>query len=120
MRKYTVSLFNICECFIFQYIIFSITTSGAYNLFLILVGDSTAILQSTIENDIRPIPTIKKLDIAIGDAPVVPEFVDLKVVDRQDKPPCGTKPCSECYLYEKKCAGCPATYYFKGMGLHSD
>lgn len=96
-------------------VIFAMTTSGNYNLFLILVGDSTAILESTIENDIRPISTIKKLDVFMGDTPLIPKYVDIRVNEKKESSPCGAKPCNECYLYEKRCMGCPATTHFIGI-----
>jgi DNA-binding Lrp family transcriptional regulator len=96
-------------------VVFVATMTGAYNLLLILVAKDTAILESSIENDIRPIPTIKELDVSIGEAPILPEFMDIKMVPARKEAPCGGKPCIDCYLYERKCDGCPATFYWKGL-----
>jgi hypothetical protein len=82
---------------------------------MVLVAKDATMLRNTIENDIKPLPGIKNMDISIGDAPLVPDFMDIKIVDRKDKAPCGAKPCVDCYLYEKKCEGCPATTYFTGL-----
>jgi DNA-binding Lrp family transcriptional regulator len=96
-------------------VVFAITSTGAYNLIIALVAKNADMLQNTIENDIRPLPGIKGMEVSIGDAPIVPEFLDIRIVDRRDRAPCGTKPCNQCYLYERKCEGCPATNYFLGL-----
>jgi hypothetical protein len=72
-------------------------------------------LESSIENDIRPIPSIKEMDISIGEASLLPEFMDIKVTPENKESPCGGKPCTDCYLYERKCDDCPATVYWKGL-----
>jgi DNA-binding Lrp family transcriptional regulator len=95
--------------------IFTTTMTGPYNLLLILVAKDTAILESSVENDVRPIPTIKELDVSIGDAPLLPEFVDIKIARKDENPPCGSKPCVQCGLYERRCEGCPATLYWRGI-----
>jgi DNA-binding Lrp family transcriptional regulator len=96
-------------------VVFAVTATGAYNLIMALVAKDADMLQNTIENDIRPLQGINSMDISIGDAPLSPDFLDIKIVDKMDKAPCGAKPCIECYLYEKKCEGCPATTYFMGL-----
>lgn len=96
-------------------VVFAMTATGPYNLILALVAKDAVMLRNTIENDIRPLPGVDNMDISIGDAPLVPDFLDIKIRDKLDKAPCGTKPCNECYLYEKKCEGCPATTYFIGL-----
>jgi|Deesub1362A_J573_1020465.scaffolds.fasta_scaffold00131_32 DNA-binding Lrp family transcriptional regulator len=96
-------------------VIFATTMTGAYNLILILVAKDTAVLESAIENGIRPVSSIKKLDISIGEAPILPGFLDIRINPVSKEPPCGEKSCSECYLYERKCDGCPATIYWKGL-----
>jgi|Deesub1362B_J571_1020462.scaffolds.fasta_scaffold01381_10 DNA-binding Lrp family transcriptional regulator len=96
-------------------VVFAMTMTGSYNLLLIIAGRTTTLLENTIENDIRPMPGIKRMEISIGEAPIVPEFIDVDIPERFDKPPCGTKPCIECYLYEKKCEGCPATDFWLGL-----
>ncbi len=96
-------------------VVFAVTTTGVYNLILALVAKDAVMLRNTIENDIRPLSGVASMDISIGDAPLVPDFLDIKIRDKLDKAPCGAKPCSECYLYEKKCEGCPATTHFIGL-----
>jgi DNA-binding Lrp family transcriptional regulator len=92
------------------------TMTGPYNLLLILIAKDTSTLESSIENDIKPLKGIQKIDVCIGDAPLIPEFVDIKIItEKVDGSPCGAKPCKECYLYERKCEGCPATRYWKGL-----
>ncbi len=96
-------------------VIFAMTMTGSYNLLLIVAARSASLLKNTIENDIKPIKGIKRMEVSIGDAPVVPEFLDVDVPEKFSEPPCGTKPCIECYLYENKCEGCPATNFWLGL-----
>lgn len=91
------------------------TMTGVYNLLIVAVGQSTRILEYFIETELRSRPEIKNLDISIGDAPVYPEFFDIKIPEKKlEKPPCGINNCPDCYLYLKDCEGCPASVHWKG------
>lgn len=99
-------------------VIFAQTLTGTYNLIIIAIAKNTTILQYFIETEIRPRAQIKQLDISFGDAPPLPEFIDIRVPEhREDKPPCGVNDCVKCYLYQKDCEGCPATNYWRGMDV---
>lgn len=96
-------------------VVFVGTSTGTHNLHIIITAQNSAILQMTIENVFRPIPSINSLDISIGDTPIKPTFMDVRMDGNLDKPPCGVEDCAKCYLYLKKCGGCPATKYWKGF-----
>jgi DNA-binding Lrp family transcriptional regulator len=99
-------------------VVFIQTMTGAYNLLLIAVGQSTQILEYFIETELRSRPEIKKLDISIGDAPVYPEFFDIKIPEKKLlRPPCGINYCPDCYLYNKDCEGCPASIHWRGINF---
>ncbi|WP_297419514.1 Lrp/AsnC family transcriptional regulator [Thermococcus sp.] len=94
--------------------VFVATTTGKYNLNLALIAGNHSVLEATIENTIRPLEAVKEMDVSIGSSPAYPEFVDFKLEPVREKAPCG-KVCTDCYLYGKKCSGCPATVYFMGL-----
>lgn len=96
--------------------VFVATTTGKYNLNLALVAENYSALEATIENTIRPLEEVREMDVSLGSSPAYPEFVDFKLDPVREVAPCG-KVCKGCYLYGKKCHGCPpATVYFKGFG----
>ncbi|WP_324736469.1 Lrp/AsnC family transcriptional regulator [Thermococcus sp. SY098] len=95
--------------------VFVATTTGKYNLNLALIAESYSALEATIENTIRPMESVKEMDVSLGSSPAYPEFVDFKLEPTRKVAPCG-KVCTECYIYGKKCSGCPATVYFMGLG----
>jgi len=95
--------------------VFVATTTGKYNLNLALVAENYSALKATIENTIRPLEEVREMDVSLGSSPAYPEFVDFKLDPVREVAPCG-KVCKDCYLYGKKCHGCPATVYFKGFG----
>lgn len=97
-------------------VVFLTTLTGRHNLLIVFVAKNTTILECTIENDIKTIPSIEELDISIGEVPMIPEYLDMKLEPSDGPPPCGSKPCSECFLYGEKCDGCPATFHWKGCG----
>lgn len=90
---------------------FTQSLTGAYNLILIFIAEDTTLLESTIEKIVKPISAIKRLETSYGDAPAVPKYFDIKLLEEGDKPPCKLKDCADCYLYKRKCRGCPATKY---------
>ncbi|NJE04710.1 Lrp/AsnC family transcriptional regulator [Thermococcus sp. M36] len=90
------------------------TTTGKYNLNLALIAENYSALEVTIENTIRPLEEVREMDVSLGSSPAYPEFVDFKLDPVREVAPCG-KVCTDCYLYGKKCMGCPATVYFKGF-----
>ncbi len=94
--------------------VFVATTTGKYNLNLALIAESYPALEATIENTIRPMESVKEMDVSLGSSPAYPEFVDFKLDPVREAAPCG-KVCTDCYLYGKKCSGCPATVYFMGL-----
>lgn len=95
-------------------VVFVQTMTGAYNLLIIAIGQNTKILQYFVEAEVRTRPSVKKLDVSIGDAPDYPEFFDVRIPEKKlDRPPCGIKNCPDCYLYETDCEGCPATVHWK-------
>jgi DNA-binding Lrp family transcriptional regulator len=96
-------------------IAFVVVTTGKYNLSMVIIAESTSLLESTVENSIRPLKNVLSMEVSIGEAPVYPTFMEVKVSPNRETAPCG-KRCPECYLYERKCLGCPATVYYKGMG----
>lgn len=99
-------------------VIFLQTLTGSYNLILIAIAKNTTILQYFIETEVRPREGVEKLDISFGDAPSVPEFLDLRIPkEKEEKPPCGVNDCITCYLYQQDCEGCPATHYFTRVEL---
>ncbi|MBP1912814.1 Lrp/AsnC family transcriptional regulator [Thermococcus stetteri] len=92
--------------------VFVATTTGKYNLNIVLIAENYSALEATIENTIRPLEQVREMDVSLGSSPAYPEFVDFKLDPVRKVAPCG-KVCTECYLYGKKCRGCPATVYFK-------
>ncbi|ASI99040.1 Lrp/AsnC family transcriptional regulator [Thermococcus celer] len=94
--------------------VFVATTTGKYNLNLALIAEDYSALEATIENTIRPMESVREMDVSLGSAPAYPEFVDFKLDPVREVAPCG-KVCTDCYLYGKKCSGCPATVHFKGL-----
>ncbi len=91
--------------------IFVATTTGKYNLNIVLVAEKHSVLSATIENSIRPLRDIKNMEISIGESPFYPEFIEFKTGELETAP-CGKK-CPDCYMYGNGCYGCPATIHFK-------
>ena len=93
-------------------IAFVAVTTGKYNLSMVILAESTSLLEATVENSIRPLKNVLSMEVSIGEAPTYPEFMEVKIAPDAEVAPCG-KRCPECYLYLKKCSGCPATVHYK-------
>ncbi len=59
--------------------VFVATTTGKYNLNLALIAEDYSALEATIENTIRPMESVREMDVSLGSAPAYPEFVDFKL-----------------------------------------
>ncbi|MGB9717675.1 MAG: Lrp/AsnC family transcriptional regulator [Thermoproteota archaeon] len=108
-----VNMFSKCPRMVFLTM-----TTGAYNLMTIMVAEDADTLNAIIERcSVRARKGgIRRSEAIIGEAPVVPKYLPVKVVaTRTDEDaPCGMN-CGRCLRYhEKKCLGCPSTKYYRG------
>ncbi|MCQ5363340.1 MAG: AsnC family transcriptional regulator [Candidatus Methanomethylicia archaeon] len=98
-------------------IVFLTTTTGAYNLMIVMVAEDADILKAIIEVcSVRAQKGIRRSEAIIGEAPVIPKYLPIKIVaNKEDEDaPCGIN-CGKCLHHrEKNCLGCPATKYYKG------
>jgi Lrp/AsnC family leucine-responsive transcriptional regulator len=98
-------------------IVFVTTTTGAYNVMTMMVAENADTLNAIVEVcSIRAQKGIRRSEVTIGEAPVVPEYLPIKIVPNKEMEiaPCGIH-CGECLRYKnQKCFGCPATKYYRG------
>ncbi|MEM7821291.1 MAG: Lrp/AsnC family transcriptional regulator [Candidatus Aenigmatarchaeota archaeon] len=80
-------------------------TSGIHNLIISFVGKTLEDIEEFINKQIRIEPGIKHIEVNIGNAPIVPEFIQLKLMysKNQDYTPCGLRK-----IDEMRCLNCPA------------
>ncbi len=98
-------------------IVFLTTTTGAYNLMTVMVAEDADTLNAIVEVcSVRAQKGIRRSEATIGEAPVVPKYLPIKIVATKESEvaPCGIN-CGKCPRYEqKKCLACPATKYYRG------
>jgi DNA-binding Lrp family transcriptional regulator len=97
--------------------VFLTTTTGAYNLMTIMVAEDADTLSAIVEEcSARAHMNIRRSEATVGEAPVVPKYLSIKVVATRENEvaPCGIN-CGKCPRYEqRKCLACPATRYYRG------
>jgi DNA-binding Lrp family transcriptional regulator len=97
--------------------VFVTTTTGAYNVMTIMVAEDADTLNAILEVcSIRAQKGIRRSEAVIGEAPVVPKYLPIKIVPNKEMEiaPCGVN-CGKCLRYKnQKCLGCPATKYYRG------
>ncbi len=98
-------------------IVFMATTTGAYNIMTIMVAEDANTLNAITEVcSIRARKGIRRSEVTIAEAPVVPKCLPIKIVANKDLEvaPCKIN-CGECLRYKnQRCLGCPATKYYRG------
>lgn len=98
-------------------IVFVTTTTGAYNVMTMMVAENADTLNAIVEVcSIRAHRGIRRSEATIGEAPIVPKYLPIKIVPNKEMEiaPCGIN-CGECLRYKnQKCLGCPATKYYRG------
>jgi len=97
--------------------VFVTTTTGAYNIMTIMVAEDADTLNAILDVcSIRARKGIRRSEAIIGEAPVVPKYLPIKIVPNKEMEiaPCGIN-CRKCLRYKnQKCLGCPATKYYRG------
>jgi len=87
-------------------------TPGKANLTVLVWGENTNTLNSTIES-FRDLSNVEIVDIDYLGTPIHGDL-GVGVFDKRDTAPC-KEDCSRCPNYKNKlCVGCPATIYYKG------
>lgn len=100
-------------------IIFLAIMVGGYNIAALMIAENEDVLRciSTL-CAIRVLKGIRRSEIYIITDSMGSEYIPIKLPfpKNRDKPPCGRE-CSTCVMYviEKKCSGCPATKYYRGL-----
>jgi len=98
-------------------IVFVTTTTGAYNVMTMMVAEDADTLNAIVEIcSIRAQKGIRRSEVTIGEAPVIPKHLPIKIVPNKELEiaPCGIN-CGKCIRFEnQKCLGCPATKYYRG------
>jgi DNA-binding Lrp family transcriptional regulator len=98
-------------------IVFVTTTTGAYNVMTMMVAENADTLNAIIEVcSIRAQKGIRRSEATIGEAPIVPKYLPIKIVSNKEMEiaPCGIN-CGKCLRYKnQKCLGCPATKHYRG------
>lgn len=106
-----VDMFKDCPRTIF------LSALSASNLIAIIVGEDISSLESTVGFcSPRAQKGVRRSDIHIGDLPIYPKFLPIRIHASKDAEiaPCGFL-CEECkQCKENKCLGCPATKFYKG------
>ena len=92
--------------------------TGTYNLFAMMIAEDTWSLESILGTcSMRTEPGIRKSETWFGNAPLIPEFLQLDLAPNQTgstKGPCKID-CEKCNRYAiEKCVGCPTTSVYKG------
>ncbi len=97
--------------------IFLTTTTGAYNLMTIMIGEDADTLNAIIEIcSVRTKKGIRRSEVIVAEAPTIPKYLPIKIVvdKKAEDAPCGVN-CGKCPRYKQgKCLACPATKYYKG------
>ena len=92
--------------------------TGTYNLFAMMIAEDTWSLESILGTcSMRAEPGIRKSETWFGNAPLIPEYLQLDLAPNQTgttKAPCKSD-CEKCnrFLIDK-CVGCPTTSVYKG------
>lgn len=98
-------------------IVFLTTTTGAYNIMTVMVAEDADTLNAIVEVcSIRAQKGIRRSEATIGEAPIVPKYLPIKIVSTKEDEdaPCRIN-CGKCVRYQnEKCLGCPATKYYRG------
>jgi len=98
-------------------IVFLTTTTGAYNMMTMMVAEDADTLNAIVEVcSIRAQKGIRRSEATIGEAPIVPKYLPIKIVPNKEAEiaPCEIN-CGKCLRYKnQKCLGCPATKYYRG------
>lgn len=98
-------------------IVFVTTTTGAYNVMTMMVAENADTLNAIVEVcSIRAQKGIRRSEATIGEAPIVPKYLPIKIVPNKEMEiaPCGIR-CGDCLRYKnQKCLGCPSTKYYRG------
>jgi DNA-binding Lrp family transcriptional regulator len=93
------------------------TVSGKNSVFMLLIGEDIATLQSIVECHLGSLAAVKDVEFNIIISAIkelnLPYQMKIKIMDR---PICGADPnCVECKKYkEQKCFGCPIMRDYKG------
>ena len=92
--------------------------TGTYNLFAMMIAEDTWSLESILGTcSMRAEPGIRKSETWFGNAPLIPEYLQLNLAPAQTgstKAPCKSD-CEKCNRYTLgKCVGCPTTSVYKG------
>lgn len=96
-------------------LIFSTVLQASF-LIAIFIGENMSTLESILSTcNIRTKPSVRRSEVLIGEAPVYPKFLPLRLsIKNNDVSPCGMK-CNECVKYlNNKCLACPSTEFYKG------
>jgi DNA-binding Lrp family transcriptional regulator len=98
-------------------VVFLTTTTGPYNVMMIVVAEDTDTLNAILEVcSIRARKGIRRSEAIIGEVPTVPKCLPIKIIANKEMEiaPCGIN-CVKCLRYKgQKCLGCPATKYYRG------
>lgn len=89
--------------------------SGNHNLIIGMVAPNLNMIERIINKQIRSEPGIKHVEVNIGNLPIIPKFLQLRIPDKKlNETPCGVR-CDECKYYKDGlCEGCPVTIWYKG------
>jgi hypothetical protein len=89
--------------------------SGNHNLIVGMVAPNMNMIERIINKQIRSEPGIKHIEVNIGNLPIIPKFLQLRIPDEKlNETPCGMR-CDECKYYKDgSCEGCPVTIWYKG------
>lgn len=92
--------------------------TGTYNLFAMMIAEDTWSLESILGTcSMRTEPGIRKSETWFGNAPLIPQYLQLDLSPSQTgttKGPCKMD-CATCNRYTiDKCVGCPNTTTYKG------
>jgi DNA-binding Lrp family transcriptional regulator len=97
--------------------VFVTITTGAYNVMMTMVAEDADTLNAILEVcSIRAQKGIRRSEAIIGEAPVVPKYLPIKIIPNKEMKiaPCGID-CGKCLRYKnQKCLACPATKYYRG------
>ena len=107
-----LNMFRDCPFFLNGFIV-----SGKENLFLLLVGDDMASLESIIDSHIRSDKDVQSVEFNIIITSIKDFVIPINIpTEALNNPPCGLDhKCEECYAFKtNRCFGCPATGKYKG------
>ena len=107
-----LNMFRDCPFFLNGFIV-----SGKENLFLLLVGDDMASLESIIDSHIRSDKDVQSVEFNIIITSIKDFVIPINIpTEALNNPPCGLDhKCEECYAFKTdRCFGCPSTGKYKG------